>query len=347
MVYIRKITKGIIATTLSLGIVSGTVSPAFAEDTISISLPKTAEEIIMEKIQKETSKMNAKQKQAYYDKVINAIVKEAKKEKNVVAKIKLIHDKLASRITYDNPTLEGGKGSTKESYTKLGVIVNGKGVSQGYSEVFRDVLTKVGITNKLLTDKTFNHQWNLVKIDGKFYHIDLTWDDSFDMEIPSYGYFLVNDTKIKEEHPTYVPTTKSKSTSTKYLAFSKIPEWVSFISDNTGITYVDDVGIHKVDITGKLTTYQKLSEPTDLVEVRDKKIYLYSRVEIVSKDGKKTNTKYTLYEVSKSNLKKKKVLYTSKEYFYFEFQAKHVSVELTGVEIKPVDGKYEMINIKL
>lgn len=33
-----------------------------------------------------------------------------------------------------------------------------------------------------------------------------------------------------------------------------------------------------------------------------------------------------------------KVLYTFKEYFYFEFQGKHVANELTGMEIKTDDG---------
>ena len=43
-----------------------------------------------------------------------------------------------------------------------------------------------------------NHAWNIVSLDGHYFHIDLTWDDSDDEKI-SYNYFLKSDSQIKDD----------------------------------------------------------------------------------------------------------------------------------------------------
>ena len=41
------------------------------------------------------------------------------------------------------------------------------------------------------------HMWNSVKIDGNWYHLDITWDDS---ENAYYHYFNLSDKVIKRDH---------------------------------------------------------------------------------------------------------------------------------------------------
>jgi hypothetical protein len=65
-----------------------------------------------------------------------------------------------------------------------------------------------------------NHIWNLVKIDGKWYHADITWDDPVrDMwGFISRNYLLVSDDKIKQDHPSW-DDPALRSTGNKYDNF--------------------------------------------------------------------------------------------------------------------------------
>jgi hypothetical protein len=54
-----------------------------------------------------------------------------------------------------------------------------------------------------------NHAWNLIEIDGKFYHVDLTWDInnySTSREY-SYNWFLLSDDEILDDHSWNVNST--------------------------------------------------------------------------------------------------------------------------------------------
>ena len=47
------------------------------------------------------------------------------------------------------------------------------------------------------------HAWNVVKIDGAYYHLDPTWNDpisSADFSFVSYAYFNVTDQEIQRDH---------------------------------------------------------------------------------------------------------------------------------------------------
>ncbi|WP_459195744.1 hypothetical protein [Wukongibacter baidiensis] len=47
----------------------------------------------------------------------------------------------------------------------------------------------------------WGHEWNIVNIDGKCYHVDLTWNDADNELLPiSYDYFNISDEKISEDH---------------------------------------------------------------------------------------------------------------------------------------------------
>lgn len=62
-------------------------------------------------------------------------------------------------------------------YTAYGALVEGDAVCQGYALAYKLLLDKCGIDSVLVTSNEMGHAWNLVKLDGSWYHVDVTWDD--------------------------------------------------------------------------------------------------------------------------------------------------------------------------
>ena len=110
-------------------------------------------------------------------------------------KVLYIHDYIANNCTYDH------KGAASQSNglwgTSYGCLVNGDAVCQGYAEAFNYLMNKLGIESGMCTGS--DHAWNYVNIDGKYYWLDITWDD---LDYPVGGdeskhcYFLVTSDMI-------------------------------------------------------------------------------------------------------------------------------------------------------
>ena len=62
------------------------------------------------------------------------------------------------------------------------------------------LLAHAGIESILVNGKSKDvlHMWNMVKIDGEWYHLDPTWDDTDDGTI--YKYFNLSDEYILKDH---------------------------------------------------------------------------------------------------------------------------------------------------
>lgn len=72
-----------------------------------------------------------------------------------------------------------------------GCLVEGKANCEGYSASFSYLLRQIGIESTQVIgevpykDEVVGHSWNLVKIDGDYYYVDICWDDLAD--IPEYN----------------------------------------------------------------------------------------------------------------------------------------------------------------
>ena len=95
---------------------------------------------------------------------------------NDVQKALLIHDRLAVHCEYDVSVYTTGN-VPDESFTMYGTLAKGVSVCQGYAETYYYLLEKVGIENRLCSSDALYHVWNIVTINGKEYHVDVTWDD--------------------------------------------------------------------------------------------------------------------------------------------------------------------------
>lgn len=95
-----------------------------------------------------------------------------------------IHDLLAARITYDAATAEGDPAEQRaNAFTAYGALVEGSAVCEGYSRAMQLLMNRLGIRCTLVSGSApegGSHMWNLLEIDGRGYHLDLTWDDGDD-----------------------------------------------------------------------------------------------------------------------------------------------------------------------
>ncbi len=149
------------------------------------------------------------------DLILNSIIKDDMTE---FQKELAIHDYLVLNSKYDPNKLSGGS-YAKESHSIYGTLVRGVGVCESYAEAFKLLLNKVGIESMVvISTPAMNHAWNIVNLDGKYYHVDVTWDDPTpDREgMTRYSYLNLTDTKISTDHywdAKNYPTCNSKDYS--------------------------------------------------------------------------------------------------------------------------------------
>ncbi len=112
-------------------------------------------------------------------------------------KIKAIHDYIIDHTEQDKLKYENKNDDTYKSNTAYGVLIEGYGTCNGYADAMEIFLDKMNIINYKISNE--EHIWNLVYLDGKWYHLDLTWDDPIsDININRDTYFLIS-TKTLEK----------------------------------------------------------------------------------------------------------------------------------------------------
>ena len=118
----------------------------------------------------------------------------------VAQKVLCINDYLCRKITYDLDASNRGN--------VIGALVNKKCVCEGYAQAFAYLCKQAGIHAVSIPgygtteDGTEGHMWSAVEIDGVFYAVDVTWNDT----TRENGYLLVgtetacNGTAFGESH---------------------------------------------------------------------------------------------------------------------------------------------------
>ncbi len=84
-------------------------------------------------------------------------------------KVLYLHDYLAEYCSYD---------LTYQNMDAYTAIVNGSTICQGYALAMCVLCRELDIPCYTITSDELNHMWNIVQIDGKWYHLDVTYDDS-------------------------------------------------------------------------------------------------------------------------------------------------------------------------
>lgn len=133
---------------------------------------------------------------------INEVVDRVIKE-NIVdtmtttQKLKIIHDYIIDNTKYDTLKSKNINDMTYKSNTAIGVLLEGYGICSGYSDAMCIFLDKLGIDNYKISNDT--HIWNLVKVNNKWLHIDLTWDDPiYEQNLNRDTYFLITTAELEK-----------------------------------------------------------------------------------------------------------------------------------------------------
>lgn len=131
------------------------------------------------------------------DKVNDVIKEKTDNSMPIKEKIKVIHDYIIDNTEYDRLKYDNKDDTTYKSNTAYGVLFEGYGTCNGYADAMAIFLDKMNVINyKISNDE---HIWNLVYLDGKWYHLDLTWDDPIsDTNINRDTYFLIDTATLEE-----------------------------------------------------------------------------------------------------------------------------------------------------
>ena len=115
-------------------------------------------------------------------KKIEAISQKARQENDTdVMVIKYIHDYIINTVQYDREALNRGITIT-ENQNIVGVFLNHKAVCEGIAKSVELLLNKCKILCSIVkgrlnvNSRYMDHAWNIVKLDGKWYHLDVTMD---------------------------------------------------------------------------------------------------------------------------------------------------------------------------
>ena len=136
------------------------------------------------------------------DQIYNEITNEDMTTKD---KIKAIHDYIINNSIYDEEKADNLNNpnyiAKYKSQTAYGPLLQGYGICSGYSDAMAIFLNKMNIPNYRIS--SINHVWNLVYLDGKWLHLDLTWDDpvvNTKENLLLHNFFLINSDELKKKN---------------------------------------------------------------------------------------------------------------------------------------------------
>ncbi|UED80467.1 DUF5050 domain-containing protein [Lysinibacillus sp. CD3-6] len=147
--------------------------------------------------------------------IVATIEKDAKTD---VEKVRAVNDYIVANTAYTEQT----KSSPHSAYT---VLAEHGGVCQGYALLAHTLLQKLGFETQYIVGYVGKegHAWNLVKLDGQWYHLDTTWNDPVPDRSGAirYQYFLVDDRTMARDH-TWIADDYPKAISTTYSYYQDI-----------------------------------------------------------------------------------------------------------------------------
>lgn len=131
------------------------------------------------------------------DSIYKSIKSRLQKNSSDFEKAKAVYDYLIDNCEYDNSYSGNSANEAKTTASFAdGALLDKKAVCSGYSRAFKLLMDKFGVECTCICND--EHEWNLVCIEGNYYHIDVTWAD--DGSSDRYKYFCVSDSVIYKNH---------------------------------------------------------------------------------------------------------------------------------------------------
>ena len=125
-----------------------------------------------------------------------------------------LHDLVAKNVRYDHAAREAGAEERPEAYSIEGSVHGKKAVCSGIAQLYMMLCERMGIwctyvageTHMSEEDRQNNvegavgrHAWNLLRLDGIYTYVDVTWDLQEDAPFISHYYFGMSEEQCRRE----------------------------------------------------------------------------------------------------------------------------------------------------
>ena len=133
---------------------------------------------------------------------VDELYKELVTSDNARDNIKNVHDYIINNSKYDSNRSDNNIVEYRSDIA-YGPLFDGYAICGGYTDLMQLFLEKMNLKNYRVSSNS--HIWNAVEIDGKWYHIDLTWDDPVVSDGKDYlyeDYFLITTHDLLEKEKT-------------------------------------------------------------------------------------------------------------------------------------------------
>ncbi len=192
-----------------------------------------------------------------FDAAVSSVLSGMDRNWTDIQKAAYLHDKLVEDAEY----IKTGNRYTSTPYSAL---VKHKALCTGYARAYAILMREAGIDCRLISNDS--HMWNLAKIDGSWYHVDTTFDDSFinseQMErVTMHKYFLKSSDYMRAFYD--VPANEADSKRFDGMNWDSNS---SFAFYGKSIVYVGEGGVYRYD-TDKNSAV-KLFSVTDRWEIK-------------------------------------------------------------------------------
>ncbi|MBZ9684926.1 DUF5050 domain-containing protein [Clostridium estertheticum] len=213
---------------------------------------------------------------AVYDKAKNIVNNITNSNMSELEKELVIHEYVVKNTAYDYDNYIK-ETVPEDSYTAYGTLIIGKAVCQGYADTMKLLLNLAGIEAQVVEGYAKEpHAWNMVKIEGEYYHLDATWDDP----IPdagdkvTYTYFNLSDDQISNKYHEWNKKNYPVSVSDR---FQYLQSMEHAVIDGTWIYFtnpLNDNKLYKMSLDGKIQA--KLVDSEAWYEAIDEQWIYYS-----------------------------------------------------------------------
>jgi hypothetical protein len=201
------------------------------------------------------------------------ILSKMPKELSDYEKVKYFHDYLILNV--DKNTTD------PDALSIYGTLIRGIANCEGYTRTLSYLCNLSGIENLILTGLTdTRHMWNMIKLGGNWYHVDVTFDEpdeNLAKEYPdfiSYQHFLIGDETILNDRIVwtnlFIPPVSNAGNENYFIKEGKLIENDASAKDVIKNAVLDAVQSRKTYVSVKcastdvyLRTVERLSEDFD------------------------------------------------------------------------------------
>ena len=192
---------------------------------------------------------------------------------------KSINDYLVKNLEYDK---------SLKNESPYQALVTGRTTCLGYALLAQLILDKAGLKNRIITGKLKSrdegHAWNLVRLEGKWYHLDVTQNDmAYDSgnDMMLYGWYNLSDREISSTH-SWERNDYPAASQNYFKTLMTLVGYDSYGKDRY-LDLINELNLHYLYDENTVYGIQKLDEKLkDVLKKRGKELSFRTNINFVS-----------------------------------------------------------------